>query len=223
MSIQSPLTLAIFLSILSHFSYLPSASACKCAPRAVAEELADASAVFEGRVTQIQDLSEGDAPQARQLRVTLALVRVWKSLESVETVEVTTNIDSAACGFYFEQGRSYLVYARADAGEPLRVTSCSRTRPMQDAAEDLAALGGGVTPVKVTSAPTPPEGAKANLPLAAPAEEDSTAPEKKARGGCSVHVAGEHTQDANSRTSLAGTGAFALLAFVSLVRRRRQG
>ena len=50
-----------------------------------------------------------------------------------------TPADSAACGFDFVNGESYLVYAAERDGH-LSVSSCSRTRKMSEAAvRDLVA------------------------------------------------------------------------------------
>jgi hypothetical protein len=143
------------------------AHACKCRPLSVEEAKGEAIAIFEGRVTKLADApaSEGHGPGKV---VTLALVRTWKGLESEETVTLRTSESSASCGFPFELEKSYLVYAHG-APEALLVTTCSRTRPMADAGEDLGALGAGITPVKV-------------LPVA---DAGAAAPPAKAKsGGC---------------------------------------
>jgi hypothetical protein len=121
------------------------ALACKCMPLAPAESLEQAVAVFEGRVEEmVAPPVEQTGPMA-QRRVRLRAVRAWKGVES-ETVEVMTATESAACGYTFTLHRSYLVYASAADGQ-LRVTSCSRTRDMAEAGEDLMVLGMGATPV----------------------------------------------------------------------------
>ncbi len=206
--------LALALSLLAN---VPSAFACKCAQRAVAESVTEASAVFEGRVTQIEKILEEGATEAQKIRVTLALVRVWKSLESTESVTVTTNSEPAACGFHFEQGHSYLVYASGEGeSEGLRVNSCSRTRPMADAAEDLAALGGGVTPVKVQNATSPATGHAPDGPVATQAREATPEAESEGTGatgqrGCALGTNGD---------SGAGARLCALLVGLLLARRR---
>jgi hypothetical protein len=173
---------------LASLLFVQPALACKCAPHPVDQALTQADAVFEGRVTAITEVPAADNPQAKAKSVTLSIVRVWKALEDVETVTLTTNSESAACGYHFEPNSSYLVYASRNE-QGLHVTSCSRTRPMADAGEDLATLGAGVTPVKITNAPVPAAPAEqapaANV--AKPAEP--AAPE--ARRGCSVNAAGQ--------------------------------
>jgi hypothetical protein len=55
------------------------------------------------------------------------------------TVSVTTAGSGPACGYTFKIGGQYLVYAyRPKDGSGLSVSLCSRTRPLANAAEDLA-------------------------------------------------------------------------------------
>ncbi len=52
-----------------------------------------------------------------------------------------TALDGPACGFDFSEGGTYLIEAYRQAGsDTWQVTSCSRTRPVQTAAEDLKVL-----------------------------------------------------------------------------------
>lgn len=146
---------AIFsLLMAAAFSAPSAAHACKCMFPEVAPAREGATAVFEGRVTAIADEPvEGDVGIGKK-RVTLALVRTWKGLENKESVVVSTSASSASCGYMFEPNASYLVYADGTE-DALEVSGCSRTRPMSDAADDLAVLGGGITPVEVKNAPAP--------------------------------------------------------------------
>jgi MYXO-CTERM domain-containing protein len=138
-----------------------SAHACKCRPLSVDEAKADASAIFEGRVTKLADEAPAEGQPPAGKLVTLALVRTWKGLENEETITVRTSESSASCGYAFELDKSYLVYAQG-APDALAVTSCGRTRPMAESNEDLAALGAGITPVKVE--PVADAGAPATPP-----------------------------------------------------------
>lgn len=109
------------------------AEACSCLrPEGPSEELAKFDAVFEGKVVSIGD-------EGMNRRVELAVARAWKGIES-PTVTVTTANNSAACGFAFAEGESYLLYADALEGA-LHVNICSRSRDIAGAGEDLAALG----------------------------------------------------------------------------------
>ena len=64
---------------------------------------------------------------------------VWKGPKQ-RTVEVTTGADSGmGCGYSFEDGREYLVYA----GKGISVDLCRETKPLAKARADLAVLGNG--------------------------------------------------------------------------------
>ncbi len=130
------------------------ARACKCAVPPALEARATAAAVFEGRVSAVEELPAAGTADGDSRQVTLAVVRVWKGLENSETVRVTTRGSSASCGYMFEPNVSYLVYAGGSTAK-LEVSGCSRTRALSDAGDDLALLGAGITPVTVT-ADSPP-------------------------------------------------------------------
>ncbi|MEX0653685.1 MAG: hypothetical protein WD534_03330 [Phycisphaeraceae bacterium] len=126
------------------------ASACSCmAPPPPAEARDQAGAVFSGTVTQIDD------DEGRRKIVTLEIARIWKwPGQPARTVEVSTASNSAACGFPFEQGKEYLVYAdRAgeDDAEAATFTTnlCTRTTLLADAKQDVEALGAGLTPEQI--------------------------------------------------------------------------
>jgi hypothetical protein len=127
------------------------ALACKCRLQTVAEAKQEAVAIFEGRVSAIVDEPKTEANPFPGKSVTLSLVRTWRGFENQEAVTLRTAESSATCGYGFEVGQTYLVYAAGET-DKLLVTSCSRTRLLSEASEDLAALGAGVTPVKVEPA-----------------------------------------------------------------------
>jgi hypothetical protein len=188
---------ALTLSILALWS--APALACKCKLQTVDEAKQDAVAIFEGRVTSIVDEPKSESNMFPGKTVTIALVRTWRGLENQEAVSVRTGESGAMCGYGFEVGASYLVYAAGES-DKLLVTSCSRTRPLGEANEDLAALGAGVTPVKV-------EAAK---------DAGVTPPPKTKTGGC---ASGKVSASASTSASLVwlGTPMFGLVA-----RRRRR-
>ena len=109
------------------------AQACSCMVPAPAEEaLEDADAVFVGHVIG------GEVKDRSVTEVHLAVERRWKGAESDE-ITVRTATSSAACGFSFTEGERYLVYGYEHEGI-LRVSLCSRTKPLDRAEEDISAL-----------------------------------------------------------------------------------
>ncbi|MFN7700825.1 MAG: hypothetical protein ACK5U8_23210 [Deltaproteobacteria bacterium] len=130
------LVLALLASLLS----ARSTRACSCLRPSFEEARAGAAAIFEGRVEEI-------APVDGELRVRLHVTQAWRGVAH-EGVEVRTASQSAACGFTFERGQHYLVYASARE-DALVVSLCSRTAPMDDAGEDRQLLGSGTIPVDI--------------------------------------------------------------------------
>lgn len=124
---------------------LPVAWACSCAqPDPPTEALAAADAVFSGVVTASEASGGIGCSGAATTTVQFRVLQVWKG-QSEETLTITTVSSSAACGYSFQTGVSYLVYAHR-AYQQLTASLCSRTQPLGMAAVDLAALGKGESP-----------------------------------------------------------------------------
>lgn len=156
--------LAVALNVLPAVLAPPALHACSCMPPASAPaELTKADAVFVGRAVSVVT-EEREMAEIRsffsQHRVTFELQRVWKGLPEGETVTVTTAADGAACGYAFEEGKTYLVFAyevrqdreseegggedgAGDGPEDRQLTTnlCTRNAPLRRAGEDVAALG----------------------------------------------------------------------------------
>lgn len=118
----------------------PAARACTCAPPGEPRaELAASDAVFTGRVISAEPTDRGD--RFPRLSVRFALAEVWKGLPEGDRATVTTAADSAACGYHFEPGEDYLVYAQEGDPGTLVTGLCTRNAPLDRAGDDLAALG----------------------------------------------------------------------------------
>jgi hypothetical protein len=111
------------------------AYACSCGAVSTQRLLSSSEAVFSGQVTAIE---KGAA--IRTTTATLRVSEVWKGPERA-TLEVSTPSDEAACGYTFEEGKKYLVYAYGK--QDLKVDACGGTVPLSYANEDLAFLGNG--------------------------------------------------------------------------------
>lgn len=123
--------------------------ACSClSPLALDEALVASDAVFIGTVEGLaevleplalsQDAREPTVGAPRRI-VRLEVLGVWKGPRS-EKAEIRTGLSTADCGFPFEVGETYLVFANDDEGR-LSTGSCSRTAAIEAAIEDLLALG----------------------------------------------------------------------------------
>jgi hypothetical protein len=120
--------------------------ACSCAPPpSVEEELERKTAVFSGKVIDISGPNKRIfKSSADPVTVLLEVDTIWKGINESQVI-VHTAESSASCGFKFELGKEYLVYAYGDKGD-LQTGLCERTTLLTSAAEDLSILGKGKTP-----------------------------------------------------------------------------
>ncbi len=119
--------------------------ACSCAaPPSPEDGLVQATAVYSGRVKGIDQPWTLGLNRREPVRVTFDVDQVWKGPVRAQLVAWTTG-GGASCGYVFDVGEEYLVYADGTEDE-LKVYLCSRTMPLLQAGEDLAALGVGVVP-----------------------------------------------------------------------------
>jgi hypothetical protein len=120
--------------------------ACTCAPpKPVAQALEDASAVFSGKVLKIKRVKRGEQAELADVEVVFAINRSWKGAKQ-RTLSVFTSSQSAACGYGFKKGRTYLVYAHGNSEQKLSTSICSRTKRFSEAGEDLKELGAAKGP-----------------------------------------------------------------------------
>ena len=132
------------LSVVSLVSLAAApAEACSCAEVGLEQAIAGADAIFEGVVDSIEVDASADVRVVR-----FAVTQAWRGVMT-ERIEVRTHVSEAACGYTFEIGRAYLVYASGPSASAYQVSLCSRTRPMDTAGEDRSALGSGVVPVDI--------------------------------------------------------------------------
>ncbi len=122
--------IAILILAVGH-----AALACLCKPAPPPDEaLKNASAVFIGTVKEIERVGG-------EVAVTFTAQRAWKGIEG-KTILVFTGQGGEDCGYRFEMGKSYLVYA-IDEGVKFHTSICMRTCHIDKAGDDLKALGEG--------------------------------------------------------------------------------
>ena len=136
----------IILYTLGIFAFLTLANidayACSCIPfgnESVAQQVnkakTDARAVFSGKVLEVIK-----KPEIYQTIVKLRVDNSWKGNLSKE-VTVLTGSDSALCGYNFEVGQSYLIYANGADANNLQTNICTRTAKFSQAKADVKVLG----------------------------------------------------------------------------------
>jgi hypothetical protein len=113
--------------------------ACTCGiDRPPKVELEHADAVFSGTVIEIKISSSF-------IKAHIQVDRIWKGPVD-STMIITTAPDDGGCGYKFTKGKSYLDYggySESPKGLEFWTNSCTRTRPIENAQEDLAELGVG--------------------------------------------------------------------------------
>ena len=128
-------------------SFPRSASACSCIETSVADALAGADVVFIGRVVNIRlgnPREPGVTSTADPVLIALDVSGYWKGPVS-RVMTITTPRSEMSCGFSFQRGLVYLVYAQKE-GSALVTGLCSRTSSATKAANDLKILGAAKVP-----------------------------------------------------------------------------
>jgi hypothetical protein len=111
--------------ILVFLASIQTLYACSCpAPdkalnKQVAQAYGESAAIFSGRVMNAELIDEST------FRVTLKVAKVWKGKIS-GVITIITAKESSMCGYPFETGEKYIVYANGTQDE-LRTDNCSRT------------------------------------------------------------------------------------------------
>ena len=146
MKIKSPRGIGIVVCVAALLAGAATlgAAGCSCAPVDVSTMLKQADAVFAGRVIGLELVPRLNADPTvshatEDLQVKVAVSSCWKGIVRVETT-LYTMFTCCLCGFHFEIGEMYLIYAESVDGE-LRTSICSRTRLLSDASDDLVVLG----------------------------------------------------------------------------------
>ena len=130
-------------------------AACSCMPMTFTEATDRAEVIFVGTVTGRADGRESEF--GRAVDVTFAVSDVYKGAAPAEAV-VRTADNSAACGFAFEPGGTYLVMARSGS-DGLETDLCTGTALAADVADgDLASLGAAGAPTPGTGSGSPSGG-----------------------------------------------------------------
>jgi hypothetical protein len=125
--VEDPVRVVVFGLVLA-----AAAQGCSCLPPASCRSLWEAAVVFTGKA--VRTGPEGGATVAVAFEMSEALRGALTA-----RVEVRTAAADAMCGYPFQMGREYLVYAQQEDGR-LVTGLCSGTKPLADAAGDLRYL-----------------------------------------------------------------------------------
>lgn len=118
------------------------AHACRCIvdqsqtlEQKINANLKTAKAVFSGKVVEI------NASQNNQnILVKILVEESWKEILPKEIIIAT---DTTSCGYHFEVGKRYLVFADNSDAYGLSTSKCLLNKELENAAEELKILGEG--------------------------------------------------------------------------------
>ena len=125
--------------------------ACSCAVAAPLPSLRkqvsgarkESKAVFSGKVVEVNRNA-----QSQFITVKFKVENSWKG-NITQEVSITTGLGSGDCGYSFEVGKSYLVYAYGSNENSLQTNICQRTGSLTDSSKDIKMLGKGtIKPLK---------------------------------------------------------------------------
>jgi hypothetical protein len=136
MAITHRLIVGLGVSIATLFLGAPSALACDCVgPGSVSEAFWKTPVVFVGRVEAVGPIRSATGKGARSR----TRFRVTEALRGTKTQQMDIFGYETDCDLQFSPGQDWLIYAftRRD-DRRLTTTSCTRSRPLSEAAEDLA-------------------------------------------------------------------------------------
>ncbi|MEM3160902.1 MAG: hypothetical protein QXJ74_08985 [Nitrososphaera sp.] len=134
---KAAIFLVIILGIAPALFSTPKAFACSCA------ELSLPSKAYEESDAVFAGTAENIVHETGAYRVHFAVERAWKGITETPLL-VTTPDNDGLCGYRFQEGVEYLVYAHGK--DSISTGICTRTQPVADAYADLAYLGSGYEP-----------------------------------------------------------------------------
>jgi hypothetical protein len=133
------------LSLVAVWAVPPSpVEACSCTgPGKPCEAFWQAESVFIGTVSSIEQemVTEKWSNRPYPRRV-ISFDTVTVSRGPSEPMRVRTGLGGGDCGYDFDVGQSYVVYAHRDSDGRLATGICSRTAPVERAADDLSFIRG---------------------------------------------------------------------------------
>lgn len=143
------LLICFIVSIVTIF--IPSnVYACSCVqPLTVEAEFSRSEAVFAGRVLEVKENRNLSGSVTKS--ALFEIRQIWKG-GSESQIIIQTGGGGGDCGYHFEEGKEYLVYAHRSTmygdEEQLVTIICDRTKVLAQAQVDLAILGEGKVPTE---------------------------------------------------------------------------
>jgi hypothetical protein len=112
------------------------AHACSCVERTLAQEAAQTTAIFTGKVTKLEVVKVIDGVSL--IEATVEPNRIFKG-SVPKTVVFTTSNGCCYCASWFDIAGEYLFYAN-DVNGKLHTDACTRTKLLSKATEEIRYL-----------------------------------------------------------------------------------
>ncbi len=138
MNNQLSLLFVVFLTAI-----LPAATqACSCIEMPIKDQVRSAEKIVVGLIE-----SKEVIPEEHEVNIKMKVLQNLKGHDK-EYFNFKTGSNGAICGFNFQKGKEYLVYAKeiksnkqgSGAAPTYKVSLCSRTKPHKDSKEEIEAL-----------------------------------------------------------------------------------
>jgi hypothetical protein len=136
---------AVLVTLLS----ASAAFSCDCSSsRPPCQSFGNTAAVFVGTPIEVKQttgkLLANNEPEYPQKIFSFRVDESFRGVNAAQ-IEVRTGMEDGDCGYRFNLGERYLVYANFNPANGFYDTSiCTRTRPLSEAAEDLDYIRGGL-------------------------------------------------------------------------------
>jgi hypothetical protein len=131
---------AVSAALLATIGIVSEAHACSCSGGPPESWAGRADAVFLGRRV---GMGPSVFSEFGGIVTTFAVDSVWKGDVRRRVVVMT---DRSSCGFYFQPGETYLVFAYRSHSGRLTTGECTGTGPVKRSAAAFAVLGAGAPP-----------------------------------------------------------------------------
>jgi hypothetical protein len=131
------------------FAFYGNAVCCVCdlplrgsLKKQVTTARAESQAVFSGTVLEIVHV-----PGNHYVTVKFNVDMSWKG-PGAEEINIVTGSGGGDCGYHFDIGTTYLVYATGSRSGTLSTNICQRTHVLSNAENEVQILGKGSVPLK---------------------------------------------------------------------------
>jgi hypothetical protein len=134
----------IILQIITVIAYLllshTIGMACICEnTKTPAQEFEAVEAVFSGKVVEMTEIETENGLDEGHL-VKFSVEKSWKLIDQSEVIIFTAGV--GMCGYPFDVGETYLVYAIREGRKELTTRTCRKTARLEYAKEELKDLEG---------------------------------------------------------------------------------